>query len=128
MPNNQKSISEEEERLIHKIANKISEYGMNVPAILVLQSAKPLAYIGGELGVFFISPFLPVIGNKYSQYFEKAIDIFEKEDNIEKLIVILEQKAVEEESNRIKERDEKTNQKKVDKNKKLGWKRFVPFI
>ncbi len=87
---------EEEEEIIKRVAEKISEYGMNAAAILMLQTFKPMAYIGGQMGRFFISPLLYGLGDKISLGSEKLFMVFENRDNIEKLIRMLEQKAEEE--------------------------------
>lgn len=87
---------EEEEEIIKRVAEKISEYGMNAAAVLMLQTFKPMAYIGGQMGRFFISPLLYGLGDKISLGSEKLFIVFENRDNIEKLIRMLEQKAEEE--------------------------------
>lgn len=53
---------DEEEEMIRKIAEKVHEYGMDVPVILFLESVKPLSYIGSQMGRMFVSPFLPILG------------------------------------------------------------------
>ncbi|MBS7637321.1 hypothetical protein KEJ49_00290 [Candidatus Bathyarchaeota archaeon] len=87
---------EEEEEIIKRVAEKISEYGMNAAAVLMLQTFKPMAYIGGQMGRFFISPLLYGLGERISLGSEKLFMVFENRDNIEKLIRMLEQKAEEE--------------------------------
>ena len=42
--------SEDEEEMIQKIAHKIHEYGMDMAAILMIESVKPLSYIGAQMG------------------------------------------------------------------------------
>jgi len=51
----------DEEEFIEKVAQKIHEYELETAAILLLESSKPLVWIGGEMGRFFISPFAPII-------------------------------------------------------------------
>ncbi|MBS7620314.1 hypothetical protein KEJ21_06700, partial [Candidatus Bathyarchaeota archaeon] len=77
---------EEEEEIIKKVADKIKEYGMNAAAIMMLQTFKPMAYISGQTGRFFISPILYGLGEKISVGAEKLFIVFENRDNIEKLI------------------------------------------
>lgn len=76
---NQKISPEDEERMINMIAEGVHKYGMDLPAILMLESFKPLAYIGGVMGRFFLSPFLPFFGENINQQGEKFLTIFEKE-------------------------------------------------
>jgi len=115
---------EEEEEIITRVADKINEYGMNAAAIIMLQTFKPMAYISGQTGRFFISPLLYGLGDKISLGSEKLFIVFENRDNIEKLIKMLEQKAEEEE---IKKREEA---EKRDKQRAVGepLRRFRRFL
>jgi len=117
---------EEEERVIRKVASIIHKYGMDAAAILFLESFKPLVYVGGELGKFFISPFLPALGEEISISGEKFFRIFEKRENIERLISMLEEMSAEEETTAETETEE-TPQSGED-GKKRGWRRLIPFL
>ncbi len=88
----------DEEEFIEKVAQKIHEYEMETAAILLLESSKPLVWIGGEMGRFFISPFVPVISDKWGVTSEKFFLIFEKRENIEKLLKRLEELTREEDA------------------------------
>jgi len=90
-------ISEEEEdRIIEKAAELIHKHKMEVPAIMLLESSKPVAYIGGELGRAYLAPFLPLLEQDFGIPGNKLISIFEKRENIEKLIRSIEEKVQEE--------------------------------
>jgi len=117
---------EEEERVIRKVASIIHKYGMDAAAILFLESFKPLVYVGGELGKFFISPFLPALGEEISISGEKFFRIFEKRENIERLITILEEMSAEEETAAETEMEETTQSGEAGK--KRGWRRLIPFL
>jgi len=122
---------EEEERVIRKVASVIHKYGMDAAAILFLESFKPLVYVGGELGKFFISPFLPALGEEISISGEKFFRIFEKRENIERLITILEEMSREEEfkTKEIREIEEtKETEASEHEGKKRGWRRLIPFL
>lgn len=82
---------EEEEEIIQKIAEAILRNKMVLPAILLLETSKPVAYIGSQMGRFFISPFLMVLGDDLFMKSEKFMSTFEKRDNIERLIRLLEE-------------------------------------
>lgn len=99
---------EEEEEIIKRVAEKISEYGMNAAAIVMLQTLKPMAYIGGQTGRFFITPLLYGLGDRISLGAEKLFMVFERRENLEKLIRMLEEKAEEETKRREEERRDKT--------------------
>ncbi len=51
---------EEEDEMISKIAEKIHQSGLDVAAILMIETIKPLSFIGAQMGRFFLSPFLPL--------------------------------------------------------------------
>jgi len=128
---NEKITPEDEEEMIRKAAKKIHDYGMDLPAVLFLQSFKPLAYAGGQLGRFMIFPFLFFIGGDISRSGEKFFSIFEQRDNVEKLIRLIEEKAKEEDAKKAGEGDmEKAREGEQTKEgppRKRGWRRFLPF-
>ena len=95
---------EEEERLIQRAADLVSNYEMETPALLVLNMIKPLVYVGGEMGRFFIAPLLPFLNHKADAF----IHTFEQRKNIDKLIEIIEKK--------ISKKDEK-KRKIIESNK-----------
>ena len=79
---------EEEEKFIDETARRIVEMGMEFPAIVLLESSKPLAYMGGQL-FYMITPFLSVFnleqtGLRYKNFFEKR-------ENIERLLKRIEE-------------------------------------
>lgn len=134
---------EEEEQILRKIAKKVHEYGMDVPSIMVLESVKPLSFIGAQMGRFFLSPFLPAFGEEIGMGGEKVMLIFEKRGNVERLIQMVEE-LVQEENERKEaakaERKRLEAEKKAaqqvggeaqgegaSKPEKKGWRRFIPF-
>ncbi len=124
--------SEDEDEMIGKIAQKIHEYGLNVAAVLMIESLKPMSYIGAQMGRLFISPFLPAFGENIGISGEKLIQIFEKPENGEKLIKAVEKLAREEEERKKAEKAEKLERKRVESDagrthKKKWWRRFLPF-
>jgi len=116
---------EDEDEMIGKIAQKIHESGLDLAAIFMIESVKPLSYIGTQMGRFFISPFLPIFGKNIGINGEKILQIFEKRDNVDKLV-----KAVEEMERKNKELKNKAKKSKMaedGKPERKGWKRFFPF-
>lgn len=77
------------EEFINKIAKKIVELKLSVPAIFFLESIKPLSFIGSQALVFFRPIILAVfnIPNAYDIF----IRIMEDRENVEKLIQKIEQ-------------------------------------
>jgi hypothetical protein len=114
----------DEDEMIGKIALKIHQYGLDVAAILMLESVKPLSYIGSQMGLVFASPFLPFLGETVSITGEKFLKIFEKRENVEKLI-----KAVEDLTRKEKElkKAEKSKMAEGGDPERKGWRRFLPF-
>lgn len=98
LPPEEEDLEEEERELLRKIAQKVVDMRMTVPAILFLESIKPLNYIGSQAMVFF-EPFasalfrfrtLHMTGMQLSEY-----DLFrrmmEKRDNVERLLQKIEE-------------------------------------
>ena len=124
--------SEDEEEMIGKIALKIHEYRLDVAAILMIESVKPLSYVGAQMGRIFISPFLPILGKNVGIIGEKFLQIFEKRDNVEKLIKAVAALSREEEQRKKTEKAKKLKEKKekVGKNvesERKGLRRILPF-
>ncbi len=78
---------EDEERVLEKLATKTVERGMTVPAILFLESIKPLNFIGSQAMVFF-EPVIQTVFN-FRDY-ETLRVALEKRDTVEKLITKIE--------------------------------------
>ncbi len=120
---------EETEEYINKIAEQVHKYGLDVAAILMIETAKPLSYIGGQMGRLFLSPFLPAFGEGIEIGGEKFLTIFEKRENVERLLQRIEELTKEEEE-REKERkaQEKARREEAgEEAPKKGWRRFLPF-
>jgi len=79
---------EEEEEILEKAMAYIEMYKIEPIALFFLEMVKPLVYVGGEFGRFFIAPLLPFLGHKADAF----IQTFEQRSNIEKLIKMIESK------------------------------------
>ena len=122
---------EEEEAYIRKVAETIHRTGMDVVGILFLETVKPLSFIGTQMGRFFLAPFLPALGEKIEMGGEKLLQVFEKHDNVEKLISMLEE-MTEEDKKKEKEKAKQPiegagPEEGGVKPAKRGWRRFLPF-
>ena len=123
---------EDEAEMIRKIAEKIHQYGLDVAAILMIESVKPLSFIGAQMGRFFVSPFLPALGENIGMSGEKLFQIFEKHENVEKLIKAVEELTQEEEERKKAEKAKRQEEKRAkieagEVPEKTGWRRFLPF-
>jgi len=106
---------EQEAEIIRKTADKIHEYGMDTAAILLLESSKPLIWVGGEMGRFFVTPFIPVVSESWGVKSETYLRIFEQRTNVEKLLVRLEELAKEDERKKNEEKAAKKAAKEAEK-------------
>lgn len=116
LPPEEEELTPEERDLMHRIAQKIVERGMTVPAILFLESVKPLNYIGSQVMVF-LEPFMQAILRSVNDYnlFRKMM---EKRDNVERLLQKIE------ELDAIQMQKERELKKKHKAEKKAKRKRF----
>ena len=95
-PNNEipivlEDIPESEQReLLEKVATWIVRRGLTTPAILFLETGKPLNFLGSQLLIGF-SPFIQAIfkGDEY----QKFALILEKDANVELLIEMIERNS-----------------------------------
>lgn len=108
------NISEREKILIERVARKIVDMELEGPAIWILQTIKPLSVIGGELAYFYLAPFLPLLDEKGYEF----LDTFEKRENIERLIKMMEKISKEKSRKmRIKNSDKTLNKFRMFFNK-----------
>ncbi len=116
--------SEDEDEMIRKIAQKIHKSGFDIAAILMIESVKPLSYIGANMGRFFLSPFLPAFGKNIGIGGEKLFQVFEKRENVDRLIKAVEKLMQEEEE---RKKSEKVKMVEGGEPERKGWRRFLPF-
>ncbi len=84
----ERGVSDERRtELIDKIARKVVDMRMVVPAILFLESMKPLSFIGSQMMVFFQPIFRTFFS--FREYDEIAV-ILEERENVERLILSIE--------------------------------------
>ncbi len=119
IPNEGRDIFPEEElAIIEKVGRKVVERGMSVPAIVFLESVKPLNFIGSQALVFF-EPIVQTIFNiRDYDTFRSAL---EKRPSIELLIQKIE--AFESES-QVREKRIKAFMKE-ERKKWTWWQRWL---
>jgi len=96
-------LTEKQSELLDKLAQKVVSYRMTVPAIMFLETAKPLSYIGSQTMVFF-EPMVKAVFN-IAEYDDIRI-MMEDRRNVEELLVRIERfdrEAVEKEKSAKKE-------------------------
>ena len=106
-------LTPEQEVILDKIAKKVVHWRMTTPAILFLESVKPMNYLGSQMMVFF-EPFVQALFNvkEYNEF----IGIMEERENVERLLLKIEKFDAEVME---KEREEKKKRKEEKKLRKL---------
>lgn len=106
-------LTPEQEQILDRIAKKVVYWKMTTPAILFLESVKPMNYVGSQMLVFF-EPFVQTLFNvkEYNEF----IKIVEERENVERLLVKIEKFDAELEE---KERQEKKKRKEERKLRKM---------
>lgn len=111
-------LDPQELELMDRVAKKVTEWSMTVPAIVTLESVKPLNFIGSQAMVFF-EPIVQTIFNiRDYDTFRQAL---EKRETIEILIRKIEEYDVE-----IVARQKRI--KKFLKQEKKKWKWYQRYL
>jgi hypothetical protein len=84
----QEPLTEKEAAIMEKIANKVVEWKMTAPAIIFLESVKPLNYIGAQALVFF-EPFVQTLFN-IAEY-DTFREMMERRETMEQLLLKIEE-------------------------------------
>lgn len=83
----EKPLPEEEDRVLEKLAKKVVEWRMAVPAIMFLESVKPLNFIGSQAMVFFE----PIVQSVFNfRDYDTLRTALERRQTIEILLVKIE--------------------------------------
>lgn len=78
----------DEDRLIGNIARTVVDYGLEAPAILFFEAARPLSFIASQLAIMVLGPLqmmFEVEGPKYTALFMKKENVGRIIDRIEEL-------------------------------------------
>lgn len=122
MFSNYEVTPEDEDEIIKRVAEEVHKLGMEIPAIIMLETINPMSFMGATMGRLFLSPVLPALGEDLGMKGEIVLQVFEKHANIEKLISLIEAMSKEEKPKKAPS----TEEGKEDKSKR-GWRRFLPF-
>ena len=77
--------------IISEFAKKISDRGLSVPAIFLLESTKYISFIAGQT-LIFLGPILTLFISDKKYY--SFIELLEKKENIEFLITQIEEMSL----------------------------------
>ncbi|MEZ7891957.1 MAG: hypothetical protein QMC67_09420 [Candidatus Wallbacteria bacterium] len=87
-------LTAEDEVLLNKLANFIVKRGMTAPAILFLESSKPLSFVGSQFLVA-LGPLVKIFFD-YKEY-DQITKIMEDRANVETFICMIEKLSSESE-------------------------------
>ncbi|MDH4222169.1 MAG: hypothetical protein OEV55_01370 [candidate division Zixibacteria bacterium] len=107
----EKGLTPAQQEILDRIAKKVVLWKMSTPAILFLESVKPLNYIGSQMLVFF-EPFVQTIFS-WKDY-DEFRKMMEERGNMEKLLQTIEKFDVEA---LAKEKEDKKRRKEERKTK-----------
>jgi hypothetical protein len=120
LPPEDEALDDQEKELLFKISDYIVRKGFTVPAILTLESVKPLNYIGSQTMVF-LEPFVQAVFKDISKY-NTFRRMMEKRDNVERLL----QKIEELDAIQVqKEKEWKKKHKEEKKKRRAKRKKFL---
>jgi len=111
-------IPEEENAILEKVAKKVVKWRMSTPAIIFLESVKPLNYIGSQTMVFF-EPIVQSIFN-FRDYDNFRIAM-ERRENVENLL-----QKIEKYDAVLYDREKAI--KKFMKNERKKWKWYQRYL
>lgn len=120
LPPEEEALSKDEQEILFKLADFIVKKGMTVPAILTLETVKPLNYIGSQTMVF-LEPFVQAVFKDISKY-NTFRRMMEKRENVERLLQKIE------ELDAIQFQKEKELKKKYKAERKVRWAKRKRFI
>lgn len=118
----------EDLRLIRRVAEVVVARRMAVPAILFIESSRPLSFVGSQF-LYFLEPvvraFLP------GDQFRRVAALLEDRDNVERLLVAIEGAEADQSTRRRAERERPRTAAGEERTASdapgRGWRRWLPF-
>ena len=109
------ALTPEQEKLLDRIAVRVVGWRMATPAIMFLESVKPMNYVGSQMLVFF-EPFVRAIFNfkEYSIFME----IMQERENVEVFLVKIEKLDLEAYRKEKEERKKRKEEKDLKRKRK----------
>ncbi len=83
-------FNEKDQALFDRLAEFVVKRKMAAPAILFLESTKPLNFIGSQF-LIVLGPLIKVFFN-IAEY-DRIVELMEKRDNVERLICTIEKRS-----------------------------------
>ncbi|MCD4690107.1 hypothetical protein K8S17_01455 [bacterium] len=113
----QAETRDEKRKTLDGFAVKIVERKLTAPAILFIESMRPLSFIGNQAMVFF-QPIVQTIFN--SKSYDNVMDLLEDRDNIEYLLKKIEELEAEEQKKARDAKKRRKEQKAAAKSQEEG--------
>lgn len=88
------TLSSEDRALLERLARRVAELRMETPAILTLETARPLSLVAGQAMLFF-EPFVQMLF-RFEDY-RRLARLVERRDALELLTTLIEEAAAERE-------------------------------
>jgi hypothetical protein len=107
----EEGLTPQQEEILTKIARKVVDWKMSVPAILFLESVKPLNYIGSQMMAFF-EPFVQAVFS-WKDY-DEFRRMMEDRGTVEKLLQRIEKLDAEAQANEKALKQERKLKKKKE--------------
>ena len=82
-------LSADQIKLLHKMAGKVVQLRMTVPAVLFLESVRPLNYVGSQVMVFF-APLVQIVFT--SPEWDQLQKVLEKRESLGYIVELIEEK------------------------------------
>ncbi len=109
---------EDKKKLMKKIADEVVKRQLTVPAIMFLESIKPLSFIGSQAMIFF-NPLAQIVYP--TEIYGRLQMMFEDRANVELLIQTIEEEDASFTKKLKEERDKEKNLDKRKHKKIFGW-------
>jgi hypothetical protein len=107
----------EHREIMDRFARKIIDWRMTAPAILFLESAKPLSFLGNQALIFF----QPIVQSIFSfKTYDEVVDILEDRDNLEYLLSRIEKLEAERSRTEKEEKKRRREEKRAARARKEG--------
>jgi GTP1/Obg family GTP-binding protein len=119
-----KELTPQQEEILLKIARKVVHWKMSVPAILFLESVKPLNYVGSQMMAFF-APFVETLFS-WKDY-DEFRKMMEERETIERLLQKIE-KLDAEAMNKEKETKRERKLKRNEEGRKRNFKEKLKYL
>jgi hypothetical protein len=111
---------ERQKELLAKIADQVVKRKLTVPAIMFLESVKPLSFVGSQALVFF-QPIVQAVLNR--REYDEIVLMMEERENVEQLLLEIErQEAV------WQEREDAEKKAAREQRKAAGKKTFWEWL